>query len=147
MVPQMTINRLLTLLLLLVSTTSHSSVKELDCLAQAVYHEARGSTRTSKILVANVVVNRVKHKDYPTTICKVIKQKGQFPWAKKKGPIKKSAEAWKDSVSIAKLVINRSFDRSKGATHFHDHRVSPKWAGKMKRVARDKDLSFYRGAK
>lgn len=145
----MTINRLLTLLLLLASTADgHASVKELNCLAQAVYHEARGSTRTNKILVANVVVNRTKHKEYPTTICKVIQQKGQFPWAKKRGTFKKfSAEDWKDSQSIARLVINRSFDRSKGATHFHDRRVSPKWASKMKRVVHDKDLLFYRGAK
>jgi N-acetylmuramoyl-L-alanine amidase len=43
-----------------------------DCLAQALYHEARGETELGRIAVAQVILNRVRAKVYPDTICGVV---------------------------------------------------------------------------
>tara|TARA_E500000331_G_C16969827_1_gene588801 strand:- start:134 stop:700 length:567 start_codon:yes stop_codon:yes gene_type:complete len=58
------------------------SSKELYCLAANSYFESRGESFDGKIAVAQVVMNRVKSKHYPNTICEVVQQ----------GPIR---ESWK----------------------------------------------------
>lgn len=55
--------------------------KERLCLAQAIYHEARGEPEKGQWAVANVVLNRVVSKRYPSTICGVVFQnahKGRY---------------------------------------------------------------------
>jgi len=44
------------------------------CLAQAIYHEARGEPEKGQWAVANVVLNRVVSKRYPSSICGVVFQ-------------------------------------------------------------------------
>jgi spore germination cell wall hydrolase CwlJ-like protein len=44
------------------------------CLAQNVYHEAKGETLAGKSAVAHVTLNRVKHPKYPNNICDVVHQ-------------------------------------------------------------------------
>lgn len=51
------------------------------CLAQAIYHEARGEPEQGQWAVANVILNRVDSHRYPSTICGVVFQnahKGKF---------------------------------------------------------------------
>lgn len=55
---------------------------QLYCLAVNSYFESGGETFDGKIAVAQVVLNRVKLKHFPNSICKVIKE----------GPIR---ESWK----------------------------------------------------
>lgn len=45
---------------------------EIYCLAANSYFEARGEPFDGKIAVAQVVMNRVKSKDYPNSVCEVI---------------------------------------------------------------------------
>lgn len=53
---------------------------EVDMLALAIHNEARGEPRSGKYAVANVILNRVKHKSFPNTVRKVVTQRGQFQW-------------------------------------------------------------------
>lgn len=48
------------------------------CLTMAIYHEARGEPILGQMAVAEVIINRVKDKRWPSTVCKVVKQKSQF---------------------------------------------------------------------
>ncbi len=48
------------------------------CLAEALYHEARGEGEIGMIAVANVVINRVKSDSFPNDPCSVIHQPNQF---------------------------------------------------------------------
>tara|TARA_B100001057_G_C22862489_1_gene955116 strand:- start:2482 stop:3030 length:549 start_codon:yes stop_codon:yes gene_type:complete len=48
--------------------------EEAFCLAQNVYHEAKGENLAGKSAVAHVTLNRVAHKKYPNSICGVTKQ-------------------------------------------------------------------------
>lgn len=51
--------------------------QEMELLARAVYSEARGEPFLGQVAVAAVILNRVKHPEFPSTIAGVIYQ----PWA------------------------------------------------------------------
>ncbi len=45
-----------------------------QCLAEALYFEARGESIKGQFAVAEVIMNRVEHGYYPDSLCGVIKQ-------------------------------------------------------------------------
>ena len=47
---------------------------EENCLARAVYFEARSESELGQLAVAKVILNRVKDPNYPNTICGVVYQ-------------------------------------------------------------------------
>jgi spore germination cell wall hydrolase CwlJ-like protein len=47
---------------------------ELDCLAAAVYYEARGENLSGRAAVAQVVLNRVRRAAFPKSVCGVVYQ-------------------------------------------------------------------------
>ena len=63
--------------LLSVQEISYTAQDEAE-LARIVYWEARGESEEGQLAVANVVLNRVRHKAWPNTIRGVIHQRGQF---------------------------------------------------------------------
>jgi len=106
------------------------------CMAQNIYHEARGESRAGKIAVAHVTLNRVRHSSYPNTICGVVydgptytgwkgnvipvKWKCQFHWyCDGKSDDTANKRAWENSLSIALLVMTGAAkDPTHGATHY-----------------------------
>jgi hypothetical protein len=54
--------------------------RERNCLVEALYNECRNCSNKEKAAVAEVVFNRVKHKNYPSTICGVVQQPKQFSY-------------------------------------------------------------------
>ncbi len=56
------------------------SKDDLFCMAAVIYNEAGGNacSDTHRILVGNVVLNRVRDSRFPNTIRKVVQQKGQY---------------------------------------------------------------------
>lgn len=102
-----------------------------ECLATAIYHEARGEPWRGRLAVAQVVLNR------GTNPCKVINRVGQFTW-------KTNNRQYYDQTShnIAKMVWERGWAiRGFQATHFHNTTVNPKWNGYITTIGRHK---FYR---
>ena len=59
--------------------------RDLDCLARNIYWEARSESFEGMVAVAQVTLNRVKHKSFPDSICGVVYQ----------GPTRPS---WKDGT-------------------------------------------------
>ena len=51
--------------------------RDLECLTQAVYYEARGEGRDGMKAVAQVVLNRVRHRAFPNSVCSVVFQIGR----------------------------------------------------------------------
>lgn len=100
----------------LATPTKLAHANELDLLASTVYLEARGASKREKFLVARVIVNRKKHKDFPGTVAKVLKQHKQF--AKRK-PINKDSQAYKDSLHAAKKALKAQAN-PKSIIYFHD---------------------------
>ena len=119
------------------SSQVETKTKRAECLASVIYHEARGEPRKGKVAVGYVVMNRVKHKLYPDTICEVVFQPVQFTGLKK---IKY------DQASLAvafKIISGEYLNPIRKATHFHATYVWPKWAYKLKFVAQFGSHRFY----
>ncbi|HET8581119.1 MAG TPA: cell wall hydrolase [Candidatus Paceibacterota bacterium] len=60
------------------SSANHSAQAQISCIAQAIYHEARGEPLMGQRLVAKVIVNRSEDGDWPETPCGVVYQPDQF---------------------------------------------------------------------
>jgi len=106
------------------------SPQELYCAAHAVYHEARGEPSEGKILVADVIKNRVKSKYYPNSICEVVYAPHAFSGiTKAKDPNPNSVE-WLESVKAAALVMSdAAADITQGATmYYNPYKIKhPSW--------------------
>ena len=107
--------------------------KELKCLVEAVYHEARSESFTGQLAVANVIIERANLSKFPNTICKVV-HAGKY-W---KGTIVRNKCAFsyycdgkKEWSSVEKEALNTAYHVSSlaldgvtllstlGATHYH----------------------------
>ena len=54
--------------------TALDRLRSLDCLAQAIYYEARSESEDGQRAVAQVVLNRVRHPAWPNSVCGVVYQ-------------------------------------------------------------------------
>ncbi len=129
------------------------SDKELNCLATAIYFEARGEAYRGQVAVAQVVMNRVSHRLYPDTICGVVYQNQhrrnscQFSFACDGRPERVTeAKAWAQAEEIAKGVISGELYLTEVgyATHYHATYVYPHWAPRMKKETKIGLHVFYR---
>ena len=125
---------------------------EWECLAQAVYFEARGETVKGQFAVAEVILNRVKSPLYPNTICRVVHQGGSggcqfsFTCDGASDRIRERA-AYRVAGKIARLMLDGAPRvLTDGATHFHTRNVRPGWAHRMPRTASIGQHMFYRVA-
>jgi spore germination cell wall hydrolase CwlJ-like protein len=125
--------------------------RELDCLTQAVYFEARGETSRGQAAVAQVVMNRVKHPAFPKTVCGVVFQGAashgcQFSFVCD-GSMRHGHEgdAWTRARKVAARALAGVAAADIGsATHFHTTGVAPAWGPRMLRVAQVGLHVFYR---
>jgi spore germination cell wall hydrolase CwlJ-like protein len=134
-------------------TNDQYSAKQLNCLAQAIYFEARGESYRGQVAVAQVVMNRLAYPLYPKTICGVVFQDSshrnacQFSFACDGIPeVVNEPEAWKQAEDIAKKVADGELYLPEvgNATHYHASYVYPDWAPEMKRVTRIGQHIFYK---
>ena len=120
-----------------------ASDKELWCLATAVYFEARGEAYRGQVAVAQVVLNRVKDRRYPDTICGVVFQNQsrrnscQFSFACDGHPETiNDQKSWAQAQEIATKVTSGELYLTEvaDATHYHADYVRPAWAPRMTKV-------------
>lgn len=126
--------------------------RDLECLTQAVYYEARGETPAGQAAVAQVVLNRARHPAFPKTVCGVVFQRAygggtcQFSFACD-GSMRKRREpgAWARAERVAARALSGSVMNEVGnATHFHTINVSPGWGPRLIRVGQVGLHVFYR---
>jgi spore germination cell wall hydrolase CwlJ-like protein len=125
---------------------------ELDCLAQAVYYEARSESTRGQMAVAEVVMNRVNDSRFPKTVCGVVYQGQtrevgcQFTFTCDGSlRIAPSGPAWDRARDIAlhvALGLNKPITGH--ATHYHTDYVNPYWSPGMVKTAEVGQHIFYR---
>ena len=100
--------------------------KQINCVAQAVYFEARGEPKTVQRMVADVVINRTENPKFPDTPCEVVQERHgnvcQFSWNCQHHAIT-DVKAWDESKLVAEAAIDRKDDHTHGATYFRTHKV------------------------
>jgi len=126
--------------------------RDLECLTQAVYYEARGEGRDGMKAVAQVVLNRARHPAFPNSVCGVVFQGAgrrtgcQFSFTCN-GSMRRGVNpvAWDRARDVASKALSGAVFASVGnATHFHTTGVSPSWRNSLIRVSQVGSHLFYR---
>lgn len=110
--------------------------KQIDCLADNIYHEAGYEPDQGKVAVALVTLNRVQDPRYPKDICSVVKQKVnytcQFTWFCQDKSTNREKTAYEQSRDVA-LHVYANYEKIKdftnGALFYHADYVNPHWRG------------------
>ncbi|MFB0611898.1 cell wall hydrolase [Aurantiacibacter poecillastricola] len=133
----------------LVSTTDTSGEMSRDmmCLAQAVYFEARGEPLDGQLAVARVVINRAESSRFPDDYCSVVTQRAQFSFVRGgniPAPNHGSA-AWTRAKAVARIAHRDLWDSpAHDALYFHATHIRPRWAGRLQARATIDNHVFYR---
>jgi spore germination cell wall hydrolase CwlJ-like protein len=120
---------------------SKASEYDIECMVEAIYHEARSESFIAQIAVGNVILQRVKDKRYPNTVCDVVHQakkwKGnlirnrcQFSYyCDGKSEKYKELDALLQVIDTSELILKGvMLEQTMGATHYHTWKVSPHWS-------------------
>jgi hypothetical protein len=107
-----------------------------ECLARAVYFEARGEPIQGQLAVAEVVLNRAASGKYPGTACAVITQKAQFSFIRH-GRFPKAdrkSAAWRKAVAVARIAKGgMAQELSPDVLWYHATYVAPSWGRRLNR--------------
>ena len=121
-----------------------------DCLSAAIYYEARSEPLDGQRAVAQVVLNRVRDRAFPASVCKVVYQRSaggcQFSFACD-GSTAHAIEprAWAIAEELAKAALGGSVYAPVGAaTHYHTTAILPWWAPSLARIGVVGSHIFYR---
>jgi len=124
---------------------------DLECLTQAIYYEARNESEAGQAAVAEVVLNRSRHRAYPKSVCQVVYQRNsrtcQFTFTCD-GSIGRRAinpAAWARAERIAREVYEgRSASQlPKNSVNYHANYVRPSWGARLARVRQIGAHIFY----
>ena len=128
------------------------SARQMRCLAEAIYFESRSEPEEGQAAVAQVVLNRVRSGIYPTTVCGVVYQDRNRPFACQftfacEGKSLRIEEPgpWAVATRIAQEVVTgANYNPKVGeAVNYHANYVSPFWVGYLRKVDRIGAHIFY----
>lgn len=125
---------------------------ELQCLAEALYFEARGETVKGQFAVAEVIMNRVKSAQFPGSLCSVINQgtgrkyQCQFTYTcDGNAEVISEPRAYAQVGKVARAVLDgKAPSLTGGATYYHTTAVSPRWSRVFTRTTKIGVHMFYR---
>ncbi len=138
---------------ILASATPLAQLRAHDCLAQAIYYEARSESEDGQRAVAQVVLNRVRHPAWPNSVCGVVYQGPmrvgggcQFTFTcdgslsyRPHGP------GWAQARRLAaEALAGRVFEPVGLSTFYHANYVMPRWAPRLLKTAVIGTHLFYR---
>ena len=129
-----------------------SGGEQWECLAEALYFEARGESVEGMFAVGEVILNRVDSGSYPNTLCAVINQGTgrrfacQFTYTcDGRAEVIGEPRAWARVGKVARILIDGAPRvLTGGATHYHTKAVNPSWAQRFPRTASIGSHYFYR---
>ena len=123
--------------------------EQANCMAVAVYHEARGETLEGQLAVARVIMNRAASGKYPNSWCGVVKQPWQFssvnPRTGYMPSVDESSAAWRKALGITRLAMSGAVPSlSNDVLWYHADYVAPSWGRRLTRVDKIGAHIFYR---
>ena len=123
-----------------------------ECLAQAIWYEAASESEAGQRAVAQVVLNRVAHPAWPSSVCGVVYQGSerstgcQFTFTCDGSLARRpSGASWVRAQRIASEALGGSVYAPVGlATHYHTLWVNPYWASTLDHIGSIGAHRFYR---
>jgi len=132
----------------------HHKMRETECLAIGLYHEARGEPVIGQYAVAATIMNRVRSTAYPDTVCGVVYQNSykkyrcQFSFACDDiADEPQDQRCYRKMQRLAKTVLEYGIARESkfigktmvvqmdSMTHYHRHDARPVWSTKLQKLS------------
>ena len=111
-----------------------------QCMAEAIEHEAGNQPLLGKLAVGVVIKNRQKDPRWPDTICEVVRQ-GHFLTGRLSRDVCQFSfycdgrleEAGEESMILARLILDSDLEIEglTSATHYHADYVYPRWRSQV----------------
>lgn len=122
-----------------------------ECIAIAVYHEARGEPLDGQLAVAEVIMNRAASGRYPVSWCEVVKQPWQFsfvnPRTGRMPGVDKASASWAYAQAITRIAVGNFADALPGdVLWYHADYVAPSWGRRLAKVDKIGAHIFYRAS-
>ena len=120
---------------------------EANCIAVAVYHEARGESLEGQLAVAKVIMNRAASGKYPGNWCGVVKQPWQFSFVRhgEFPTVDAASTAWARAQGVARIAIaNVVPSLQSDVLWYHATYVAPSWGHRLNMVEKIGAHIFYR---
>jgi len=115
---------------------------DVACLADNIYHEARGESEQGRLAVAFVTWARAN--ETVEQLCDTVWRPHQFSWTGNKVYVTDDA-AYKEAVRLAWAVVKgKVANPVPGATHFHATHVKPYWVKHSQKIQRIGNHVFYK---
>jgi hypothetical protein len=116
----------------------------IQCLAGAIYYEAKGEPLSGQLAVADVIINRSKSGRFPEDVCAVVTQRGQFSFVRggRIPSIDESSRYYRTAVAVAKVALAEAWDgEAERALYFNRGRAP---AAGLRKVASIGNHVFWR---
>jgi spore germination cell wall hydrolase CwlJ-like protein len=138
-----------------IKTFLDTRVIQENCLATAVYFEARSESMVGQLAVAMVILNRVKASSSYSSICGVVYRGAshlnacQFSFACDGKPdVVDDARAWRAAHAVTALALandrnDKPLQIFATATNYHADSVDPVWSKSLNRLAKIGRHIFY----
>ena len=134
---------------------ARARARDIRCLAENIYFEARGESLRGQYAVAEVTMNRLASPHFPDTVCDVVHDTrwdsarkrlvAHFSWTPFKLRLESGSPEWKQAMDVATIVYDgRHTPIVPGALFYHATYVNPYWASSKREVARIGNHIFYR---
>lgn len=84
----------------------------IQCLAGAIFYESKGEPLSGQLAVADVIINRSKSGRFPSDICDVVTQRGQFGFVRggRIPTINEDSRSYRTAVAVAKVALADAWD-------------------------------------
>lgn len=120
------------------------------CLTEAIYFEARGTSRKGQRAVGEVILNRVSDPRFPNSVCNVVDERSRGGSCQFSYRCDGRSEEFgnQSDLAIAKdiareLLTNRGGDITNGALFFHAASMAPGWFGTLRKHGKFGGNIFY----
>ena len=125
--------------------------EQAQCIAVAVYHEARGESLEGQLAVARVIMNRASSGKYPSSWCGTVKQPWQFSFVNPRTgvypAVNEQSAAWRKALGITRLAVANAVPTLENdVLWYHADYVAPSWGRRLSRVQKIGTHIFYRAA-
>ena len=122
---------------------------EANCIAVAVYHEARGESVEGQMAVARVIMNRAASGKYPSSWCATVKQPWQFSFVNPRSgaypAVDEASASWRKALGVTRLATANAVQTlSSDVLWYHADYVAPSWGRRLTRASKIGTHIFYR---
>ena len=123
--------------------------EQANCIAVAVYHEARGESVEGQMAVAKVIMNRAASGKYPQSWCGTVKQPWQFSFVNPRSgqypAVDQASASWRKALGVTRLATANAVPvLSNDVLWYHADYVAPSWGRRLTRASKIGTHIFYR---